>query len=568
VTPTCTRTSEGLLRSSRTMALGTMASRATGFLRMVVLAAAIGSMSLAEAYNVANVLPNIIYELLLGGVLTSVVVPLLVSATKADVDAGAPGPPGERYARQLLTLVALLLGGATLLAVLAAPALLALYGPVSGPQHDLAVQFARFFLPQILFLGVGATIGAILNTRGRFGPPMWAPVLNNVVVIITLVVFLAQTVGEGRADLLPLSTAQLLTLGIGTTAGIVVQTVALLPALRATGFTLRPLLGLPLADLRRAGRLAGWVLVYVAANQVALLIVVRLARAAGNTSGPGSGIGYSAYLYAFTIFSLPHAIVGVSIITALLPRMSRAALDHRLDRLWGDLAGGLRLAGVVVVPAACALLVLGPLIGTVIYGHGRVGAADGRAIGLVLAGFAVGLVPFSVFQLHLRAFYAQGDTRTPALVNVAVNAVNIAVDLLAYAALPQRWRVVGLAVGYSTSYAVGALLTSRLLAERLPQTRPEHVLRTYVRLGTAGICGSVAALVVAVGVALPLPGGFAAGPLSAGIALAVAIPIGGAVYLLTARRLRVAEVAQLTALLPGRLSGRLPAGGGRDSRLR
>jgi putative peptidoglycan lipid II flippase len=547
VTATGTRRQEDLLRSGRIMALGTVASRATGFVRMVVLAAAIGNLALAESYNLANVLPNIIYELLLGGVLTSVVVPLLMAATKREEESGAPGPPGERYARQLLTLVALFLGGATLLAVLAAPQIIGLYGHAEGRQEALAVDFTRFFLPQILFLGLGATIGAILNTRCRFAAPMWAPVLNNIVVVVTMLVFLGESAGEGR-DILRLSTTQLLTLGIGTTAGIVVQTVALLPSLRATGFRARPLLGLPLAEVRRAGRLAGWVLLYVIANQVALLVVVKLARSAGNAAGPGHGIGYSAYLYAFTIFSLPHAIVGVSIITALLPRMSRAALDDRLDRLRGDLAAGLRLAGVLVVPAACALCVLGPLVGTVIYGHGRVGSTDARAIGFVLAGFALGLVPFSAFQLHLRAFYARGDTRTPALVNIAVNAVNIAADLLLYVSLPARWRVAGLAVGYSASYAAGVALTARLLSRQLPRDRPEHVLRTYVRLGIAAGGGCLASLAVAAAVQAALGGG----PRSAGAALVAALPVGGLAYLIIARRLRVAEVGQLAALLPGR----------------
>ncbi len=538
------------------MALGTVASRATGFIRMVVLAAAIGNLGLAEAYNVANVLPNIIYELLLGGVLTSVVVPLLVAAAKGDEESDTAGPPGERYARQLLTLVGLLLGAATVLAMFLAPQLIDLYGDASGAQKDLAVSFARFFLPQILFLGLGATMGAILNSRGRFGAPMWAPVLNNLVVIATLLVFLAQTIGKGRGNLLPLGTGQLLTLGIGTTAGIVVQTIALFPALRSVGFRLRPQLGLPLADLRRAAGLAGWVLVYVLANQIALLVVVRLARASGNAAGPGHGIGYSAYLYAFTIVSLPHAIVGVSIITALLPQMSRAALDNRLDRLRGDLAGGLRLAGVLVVPAAFGLAVLGPMIGSVIYGHGRVLPADARTIGLVLAGFAIGLVPFSVFQLQLRAFYAQGDTRTPALVNIVVNGVNVAADVALYVTLPHRWRVVGLAVGYSASYAAGAAVNGWLLGRRLPRAGSEHVLRTYVRLAVAAGTGSIVALALA----LPVQARFGTGARPAGLALVLALPVGGAVYLRSARRLRVAEISAVAQLLPAGLARRRRTG--------
>ena len=549
MTATVTRWNSSLLRSSRTMALGTIVSRATGFVRMVVLAAAVGNLALAEAYNVANVLPNIIYELLLGGVLTSVVVPLLLAATKRDEEAGVAAA-GEVFAQQLLTLVALVLGAATVLAVLAAPWIIDVYGG-GGRQQELAVSFARFFLPQILFLGLGAMFGAVLNSRGRFAAPMWVPVLNNLVVIATLLVFLVEARGQGR-DILELTTAELLTLGVGTTAGIVVQTAALIPSLQATGFRLRPRIGLPMADLRRAGRLAGWVLVYVAANQVALLVVVKLAKAAGQAGGGGHGVGYSAYLYAFTIFSLPHAIVAVSIITALLPRMSRASLEGRLDRLGDDLAGGLRLAGVLVVPAAWALFALGPLIGTVIYGHGRVSPADAHSIGQVLAGFAIGLVPFSAFQFQLRAFYAQGDTRTPALVNIAVNAVNIVAALLLYAALPPPEQVIGLAVAYSSSYMVGVALTSRLITRRLRLPHETHVLRTYVRLGVAGALGSVAALVVA----LPLQAALGRGPLGAGVALALALPVGAFAYVVVARRMRVPEVAHLALLLPAGLDPR------------
>jgi len=532
------------------MAIGTVASRGTGFLRTAAVAYALGSGALANAYNVANVLPNIVYELLLGGVLTSVVVPLLVAATKRDEESGAAGIPGELYGQRLLTLVACVLGGATLLAVLLAPQLMRLYGhPCSPQQAQLATDFARFFLPQIVFYGFGAMIGAILNTRGRFAAPMWAPVANNLIVIATVLAFLAQPAPHG--DSLRLTTAQLLTLGIGTTAGIVTQTVALLPSLRGTGFRLRIHFGLPLAELRAAASLAGWVFLYVLANQAGLLVVINLAGAAGRQACSGTGAGYSPYLYAFTVFSLPHAIVGVSIISALLPRMSRAALDGRPDRLRGDLSAGLRLAGVLVVPAAVGMLVLGPLIATVIFAHGETSIDDARLIGNVLGGFALGLVPFSAFQLHLRAFYAMGDTRTPALINVAVNVVNVAVDLLLYATLPPHWRLVGLAVGYSASYAAGLLLTTRRLARRLPGVRLEHVLRTYVRLAVAGLLGGAVGLAAAL-LVVGLLGG---GPRGAAVALLAAIPLGAGAYLLLARRLRVAEVFQLRALLPGRRPG-------------
>lgn len=538
-----------LLRSSRTMAFGTVASRGTGFVRTVVIAAAIGDRALGDAYNIANVLPNIIYELLLGGVLTSVVVPLLVAAVAADHGGDAPG---EAYAQRLLTLVTLVLSGTVVLAIAAAPLAIGLYGHFgSDRQHDLAVEFARYFLPQILFYGIGATIGAILNTRGHFAAPMWAPVLNNLVVIATGVVFMIQEPPKTGSGL-GLSTAEFHTLAVGTTAGIVVQTLALLPALRRTGFRLRPRLDLRLAELRTAGRLAGWVFIYVAANQAALVVVISLARAASNAAGPATAAGYSPYLYAFALFSLPHAVVAVSIITALLPRMSHHAVEGRLDRLRVDLSAGLRLAGTLIVPAAWALALLGPLIATMVFGHGRVGVSDARLIGFVLAGFALGLVPFSAFQLHLRAFFATGDTRTPALVNVAVNLVNIAADVALYAALPPRHRVIGLAVGYAASYAVGLGLLSRILARRLPEAGRQRVVQTYVRLGVAGgLAGGLA-----LGAALLVVAAAGSGPGAAALGLAAGLPVGAAAYLAVATRLKVPEVRQVLALARGAAPGR------------
>jgi putative peptidoglycan lipid II flippase len=523
-----------LLRASRTMAVGTVFSRATGFLRVAVVAAAIGAGSLGDAYNVANVLPNIVYELLLGGVLTSVVVPLLVAAARRDSDGG------EAYAARLLTLVALMLGVTSLVAVLAAPLLIGLYGRLGGGERDLAVIFARFFLPQILFYGVGATMGAILNTRDRFAAPMWAPVLNNLVVIGAGLVFFTLPRPAGTELL---TTAQTLTLAVGTTTGIVVQTIALLPSLRASGFRWRPRFDFRGTGLGPAGRLAGWVLLYVLVNQLGYLVVVNLATAASRAAGAGAAAGYSPYFYAFTLFSLPHAVVAVSVITALLPRMSRHAVDFRLDELRRELSGGLRLAAVVLVPAAVGYVALGPLVATAVFNHGAIGVADAGRIGTVLAAFAVGLLPFSAFQLQLRAFYALQDTRTPALVNIAVNAVMVAVDLLLYAVLPPQDRVVGLALGYAASYAAGFALTDALLRRRLPARRAEHVLRTHVRLLAAALLAAVPAY----GVARLLSRAAGSGAAGSALAVAVALAVGTVVYVLVARRLRVAEVHALAA---------------------
>ncbi len=519
-----------LLRSTRTMAVGTVASRGTGFLRTAVLAAVLGSAHVGDAFNLANTAPNIVYELLLGGVLTSVVVPLLVRAAKED------GDDGRGYTQRLLTLTVLALVVASLALVVLAPAVVAVYAPQGTSQatRDLAIVFARFFLPQVLFYGAGAVMGAYLNTRGRFGPPMWAPVLNNVVVILTGLVFLLL---PGPDALTPgtITDTQITVLGVGVTLGIVAQTVALLPALRATGFTFRPRLDLRGVGLGRAGQLAKWVFLYVVANQLAFVVVVRLALDAGDAA---TGRGYSAFVYAFLLWQLPHAVVGVSVITALLPRMSRAAADGRVADLAADLAQGLRLAVSVLVPATVAYVVLGQSVATVVFAHGRISVEDARFVGVLLAVFSVGLVPFSVYQLQLRAFYSLEDTRTPTFINAGVNLTTVVVDLVLYAVLPADLKVLGLAAGQSASFVVGLVVASAVLRRRTGRPGGAVVVRTAVRCLVACLPGAAVAAVLGSAVSATV----GTGPSGA----LVTVVLGGGVlvlgYVLLARRLRVPEV--------------------------
>ncbi|MCU1602665.1 MAG: integral rane protein MviN [Frankiales bacterium] len=529
-----------LLRSTRTMALGTVASRATGFLRTAMLAAVLGVKTVALAFNVANTAPNIVYELLLGGILTSVIVPLVVRANKDGV--------GEELVQRLLTLAVLVLGAASLLLVLFAPLIVDVYvnQGVDDQTRHLAVVFARFFLPQILFYGVGAVLGAYLNTQGSFGPPMWAPVLNNVVVIVTLVLF-AFLPGPSHLTSATITDTQLAVLGIGVTLGIVAQTVALLPALRRSGLHLRPRFDFRSATagtgLGPAAQLARWTFFYVVCNQLVLVVVAQLA------SGAPKDRGYPSYTYAFLLWQLPHAVVAVSVITALLPAMSGAAAEGRLDEVRRQLDRGLRLTVSVLVPAAVAYVVLGRPLATLVFGHGETSVADARFIGTLLAVFACGLVAFSTYQLQLRAFYALQDTRTPAMVNLAVNATTVALDVLLYSALAPEHRVVGLAAGQASSYLVGVAVCTTVLARRVPRDPRGHVLRTTVRclLAIAGPAG-MAALVV------HLSEGYA-GRATGGAAVAAAL--GGAVlvsgYLAAARRVRVQEVEQLLAPVLARL---------------
>ena len=522
----------GLGRSTRAMAVGTIASRGTGLLRNVVLAAVLGVETVGVAFTVANTAPNIVYELLLGGVLTSVVVPLLVRAAKED------GDQGQAYAQRLLTLVVLVLGGASVLLVLLAPWIVDLYADDLSPEgRELATVFARYFLPQVLFYGIGAVLGAVLNTRGRYAPPMWAPVLNNLVVIATGLAFLLV---RGQDALTPgsLTTGQLALLGIGTTLGIVAQTAALLPSLRAAGFSLRPRWDLRELGLRRVGALAKWVLLFVVANQAAYLVVVNLAT---DDDLVQAGRGYASYVYAFLLFSLPHAVVAVSVITALLPRMSRAAADERTDDLRASLNRGLRLTAAVLVPAAVAFVVLGREIAVLVFARGEVSVPDARFIGVLLGVFALGLVPFSCYQLQLRAFYAMQDTRTPTLINAVVNLTLVGVGTLLYVLLPDRYEVLGLAAGHACSFLAGLLVCSRVLSRRLGGLDLSLVVRTVVRcLLAAALPGALA-----LGVAAVVGRELGRGP---GGAL-VAVLLGGAVlgvgYVLGTRRLRVPEVAEV-----------------------
>ncbi len=527
-------------RSTRTMAVGTIASRGTGFLRNAALVAVLGVHTVGAAYNVANTTPNIVYELLLGGILTSVVVPLLVRAAKDDKDGG------EAYAQRLLSLVVVVLLAASALLVALAPQLVALYmhGENRETQH-LATVLARYFLPQMLFYGAGALMGAMLNARERFAAPMWAPVLNNLVVVATCVVFLVLP-GTNGVTAKTITGTQELVLGLGTTLGIVAQTLVLVPALRAAGFRFRFRTDLRGAGLGEVGRLGRWVLLYVVTNQLAFLVVVNLANSHHLND---IGRGYTSYVSAFVLWQLPHAVVAVSVITALLPRMSRAAADDRLDDLRDALNRGLRLTASVLVPAAVGFVVLGRALATVVYGHLHTTTGDARFIGLLLAVFAIGLVPFSAYQLQLRAFYALHDTRTPTLINLGVNATIVVVDIPLYLLLPDDLKVLGLAAGHASSFVLGLLLSSRILSRRLGGLDSAVVVRTGVRCLVAAVAPGLLAAFVVWGVQRLV------GPDTLGALLALVLgttALGGG-YVAIARRLRVPELDEVVGPVLARL---------------
>jgi putative peptidoglycan lipid II flippase len=528
-----------LARSGMTMAIGTAASRGTGFLRTVVIASAIGEGGVANAYAVANTVPNALYDLLLGGILSAVIVPLLVQAAHDDDDGGTA------YTQRLVTMVTVVLTITAIIAVLLAPVIISAYAHNARPQQKaLAVTFARFFLPQLLFYGIGATFGAILNVRGRFAAPMWAPVINNVVVIGSGIAFDIVTHSAPRPG--HLSHQQTLILAIGTTVGVIAQTVALLPSLRRIGFKLRARWDWRGAGLRRAGPFAGWVLGYVVTNQLGYLVIVQLAESVGK----GKGV-YAVYSYAYILFSLPYAIVAVTVITALFPGMSRSATEGDQPAVARSLSQGLSLAGVVLVPATLLLIVLGPQIAVTVFQHGQTTPANARLTGHVLQAFGLGLLPFSAFQMQLRAWLAVRDSRTPMVVNVWVTVINVVIDVALYIPLSTRHIAVGLALGYSLSYFVGAVIFTVKLRRRLIATERTHVIRTHVRLLLAAVIAALPAELVTHVVS----NGTQNQPLGAFATLVAASAVALVVFVLIARRLRVSELDQLRKMLPGRLGG-------------
>jgi putative peptidoglycan lipid II flippase len=525
-------------RSSSLMAVASLVSRITGFLRQVALFTVLGDTILNDSYTVSNTLPNIVYELLLGGVLSSVMIPLLVRAQKEDADGG------EAYTRKLVTLATIALLLATTVGVLAAPLLTSIYlgtEPTATADPGLATTLAYLLLPQIFFYGLGAILGSILNSKGAFGAFAWAPVLNNVVVLAMVAAYMA----------VPDET-RLLVLGLGTTLGIAVQTLVLLPALRRVGFRYRPLWGWD-PRLTRAGGLAVWAVLYVLIGQAGLIVTTRVAT--GSDGG-----AYAIYSNAWLLLQVPYGVLGVSLLTALMPRMSRAAAEGRNSDLSADLVLGGKLASVLLVPIAVLLTLFGTTVGVALFGL-RSGNLDGaHDIGAALAVSAFGLFPFALTMLQLRAFYALTDSRTAVLVQLFTVAVKIPLMLACPAFLPAEDVVLGLAAANSVSFIAGAVLGQVLLRRRLGHVATGSMLAIAGR----ALLASLAGMLLAAGVVALL----GLGPLTALSALArawivlgVAVLVGAPVTVLCMRLLRVREVEAMTARLERLVDRRNPRRG-------
>ncbi|MQY08120.1 murein biosynthesis integral membrane protein MurJ [Actinomadura macrotermitis] len=516
-----------LARSGAVMAIGTIFSRLTGFLRTAVITAALGVQLLGNAYQVANTVPYTVYELLLGGLLSSVFVPFLIKRRALDADGG-------RAAEQRLlslALPALLL--LTAAGVLAAPWLVSAFaGGYTGRQREVAVLLTRLLMTQIFFLGASGLAGTLLNVRRRFGMAMWAPVVNNLITMAAGLLFI-WAAGPGR-NLATVTDGQLTLLGAVSALGTAAQGALLWGALRSAGFHWRPRLDVRGSGFREAVRSAGWMMVYLVVGQAGVLVTLNVATRAGH-----DGPGLAAYGNALVVFQLPYAVIAVSVITALLPRMSAHVTAGRPGLVRMEFSRGLRLVAALLVPLSAAMAIFAVPGATLLFGHGETTTADARQIGLIIMVFAGLTLPFALFQLMIRVFYALGDTRTPGLVAVPAGLVQAAasIAILRMAAPGEivRW----LPLAYGSFYLTGTILAGLLLRRRLGGMDGARIVRAFVLMHLAVLPGAAFAVVMARVGGLP--------------ALAVGALGGGLLYVGTARLLGISEVGYYLDLVRARL---------------
>jgi putative peptidoglycan lipid II flippase len=471
--------SGSVAQSSSRLAVAALVSRITGFGWKIALALIIGTGVVNDSFNIANTLPNMVFELLLGGVLSSVVIPLLVRSHD-DPDGG------EAYAQRLITMALVLLALGTACAVAAAPLFTLLYVDSSSPDTSPALTTALGYLvlPQIFFYGLFALFAAILNAKNVFGPPAWAPVLNNLVVLVTLGVFYLVP-GEISLSPVRMGDPKLLVLGLGVTLGIVCQAVVLIPPLLRSGFRFRWRWGID-PRLKEFGGLAAWILGYVGVSQIGLVVNTNVL-----TSGTGGGV--TAYTYAWLLFQLPYGVIGVSLLTAFMPRMSRAAADGDTPRLVGDLSYAARLSTVLLLPCTAVLAVIGTPIGIAIFTWGKGTLADADRLGQTLAISALGLLPYAMVLLQLRVFYAMKDARTPTLIMIVMTAVKIPMLFLCQGLLDREHIVLGAMLVNGATYVIGAVVGQVWLWVRLGHLRSRRALRVILVTTAVSALGAGAA---------------------------------------------------------------------------
>lgn len=519
-----------LVRSSAVVAVGTALSRITGLLRVVALLYALEQTRLTDVFTVANTMPNLVYELLLGGILSATLVPIFTERVEHD-DGGTSA---------VVSTVGLALLVVTVVGIVSAPWVIGVYAdgiddPVAGEvaaYREVGTVLLRYLMPQVLFYGLITVVTALLHARRSFAAPAYAPVLNN--VIVSAMLFALPTIAGRDLDvpgaLLDAvdDSTLLLVLGLGTTAGVAAMALAMVPALLRSGVALRFDPNWRHPAVRAVVRLSGWTVGYVVANQVALYVVLYLAnsRDAGDVT---------AYNVAFIFFQLPHGLFAVSIMTTFMPELTLAAQSGDAAAFRERFALGLRLMALVVLPASAGYVALAePIVSLLPLRGASVSVTAG-----VLAAFSAGLFGFSAYLYALRGFYARKDTRTPFFLNLGENAVNVALAV-PFVAL---WGVEGLAASYSVAYLFAAILAVRALGRRVGGVGLAAAAGPLARMAVAaGACGAAAWSTARLLADL--------GPV---VQAALAVPVGAAVYAGLLAVLKVDEVGTVVRMVRGRL---------------
>ncbi len=475
-----------LVSRSWAMAFATLISRLTGFARVVLLAAILGA-ALSSAFSVANQLPNLVAALVLEATFTAIFVPVLARAEQSDPDGGAA------FVRRLVTLTTALLILSTALSVAAAPLLVRLMlGSAPQVNEPLTVAFAYLLLPQVLAYGLTSVFMAILNTRNVFGPTAWAPVVNNVVALLTLAIYMLVP-GELSVDPVRMGNTKLLVLAVGTTLGVFAQTGLLLVALRRQRVDLRPLWGID-QRLKRFGTMAAAMVLYVLISQLGLVVGNQIASTAA-ASGP------AIYNYTWLVLMLPFGMIGVTVLTVVMPRLSRNAAADDTKAMLGDLSLATRLTLITLIPIVAFMTVGGPAMGSALFAYGHFGNVDAGYLGAAITLSAFTLIPYGLVLLQLRVFYAREQPWTPIVIILVITAVKILGSVLAPHLTDDPKLVAGLlglanGVGFLAGAVVGYVLLRRALLPTGGQLIGVSEARTILVTLTASMLAGLIAHVV------------------------------------------------------------------------
>ena len=523
-----------LFKASSIMALGTIASRVTGLIRNLMLAALLGTAILGDTYNVANTMPNILYNLLIGGALTAVFVPQIVRSLR-DSD------QGSAFISRLFSVTVTFLFTLTVIGILLSPQLVNIYAPeyAGSKEFDVTVTLMRYCLPQIFFLGLFALLGQIANAKDRFGPMMWAPVINN---LLAIALFYFLLVSRGDLSVANISSQDLLWLGLGTTAGYLAQALILFPVVFKSGVKLSLRFDWANSQIIKSFKLAGWSFAYAMISQLSYLVTINIATSAAVKSaaeGISTGVGYTPYANAYLILILPHSIITVSIVTALLPKLSNLVIDKKYQAISDSMSLTMRLMGIFIIPAAVLFLFFGDVIAKVLYFG--IPTDDANYLGLTLSAFALGLIPVSINLVLLRGLNAFENLKSQVVGNLIMNIISVVLSLVAAFYLEPKWVTVGLAAIFTVHYFIGAGISFMLIKKHGVQIPVLSLAAFYLKLIFIFV---LSAMPIWLARELDLGGNL--------IYLLLVLSTSAIIYLLLLKALKITEVTTLIKVIKGR----------------